>query len=154
MLKWAFRLASTRPGAWFFTTVTPPIDRLLLRLSRGRFNLGGVAPILLLITVGAKSGAARSTPLFYLRDGECFVLIASRGGHPRHPAWYHNLKADPAVRVLTGGREIPCTAREADGDERVRLWAMATDVNPGYAVYQRRAANRRIPVVLLTPAGA
>lgn len=152
MLKWAMKLASTRPGAWFFVTVAPPIDRLILRLTRGRLSLGGTAPILLLETTGARSGAPRSTPLLYAKDGERFVLVASRGGHPRHPAWYHNLRKHPAARILAGGRDIACRAAEAEGAERERLWKLATEVNPGYDVYQARA-GRRIPVMVLTPAG-
>lgn len=150
MLKWAMKLASTRVGGWFFITVAPPIDRLILRLSGGRFSLGGTAPILLLETKGARSGEPRSTPLLYVRDGERFVLIASKGGHPKHPAWFHNLRKYPDVRVLVGGRELSCHATEATGAERDRLWTLATDVNPGYDAYQSRVA-RTIPVMVLTP---
>jgi len=150
MIRWAMRLASTRLGGWFFITVAPPIDRLLLRLSKGRFSMGGAAPILLLTTTGAKSGQPRSTPLLYRPDGDRFVLIASKGGAPSHPAWYHNLRAHPRATVLVGGREIPCTAHEAEGEERQRLWKLAADFNPGYDVYQSRA-GRRIPVMVLAP---
>jgi deazaflavin-dependent oxidoreductase (nitroreductase family) len=151
MVKWVLKLASTPIGSWFFLSFAPPIDRLLLRLSRGRFSLGGSTPILLLLTTGAKSGEPRSTPLFYLRDGERFVLIASRGGHQKHPAWYHNLLAHPEATVLVGGCEIPCRSDQAAGDEHQRLWQLAVEANPGYAVYQSRLPHRRIPVMILTP---
>jgi deazaflavin-dependent oxidoreductase (nitroreductase family) len=151
MMKWAFKLASTRLGSWFFITVAPPIDRLILRLSGGRLSLAGSAPILLLETKGARSGEPRSTPLLYVRDGERFILIASRGGHPKHPAWYHNLRKHPDVHVLVGGRRVACHAVQAEGAERERLWKLATDVNPGYDVYQSRV-SRRIPVIVLTAA--
>jgi len=151
VVEWAMKLATTRAGSWFFLHVAPPIDRVLLRVSRGRFSLGGPAPILLLTTTGAKSGRPRSTPLLYLRDAERFVLVASRGGALSHPAWYHNLRAHPEARILVGGQEIPCTAREAEGEERERLWKLAVGLNPGYATYQERAAGRRIPVMVLTP---
>jgi len=151
MLKWALKLASTRFGGWFFITVAPPIDRVILRLSGGRLSLGGTAPILLLQSTGARSGEPRSTPLLYAKDGARFVLIASKGGDPKHPAWYHNLRAHPDVHVLVGGRRIACRAEQADGDERTRLWKIATDLNPGYDAYQSRV-TRRIPVMVLTPA--
>lgn len=154
MLRWAMRLASTRLGGWFFITVAPPIDRVLLRLSRGRLSLGGAAPILLLETVGARSGEPRATPLLYVKDGDRFVLIASKGGHPKHPAWYHNLVRHPdRARVLVGGKTIACRAAEASGPERDRLWGLATALNPGYDAYQARVA-RRIPVMVLTPVAA
>ena len=154
MLRWVMKLASTRAGGWFFITVAPPIDRALLRLSKGRISTGGVAPILLLTTTGAKSGQPRSTPLLYLKDGERFTLIASKGGNPRHPAWYHNLRAKPEATLLVGGRELHCKAHEAEGEERARLWKQASEYNPGYDTYQRRASNRRIPVMVLTPSDA
>ena len=150
LLRWMMQLAATRPGGWFFTTVAPPIDRLLLRLTNGRVNSGIVAPILLLVTTGRKSGQPRSTPLLHLRDEGRFVLIASNGGSRRHPDWYHNLRAHPDATVLIGGRTIACRAHEAQGDERARLWRLAADYNPGYDTYQQRA-ERRIPVMVLTP---
>jgi deazaflavin-dependent oxidoreductase (nitroreductase family) len=153
MIRWFLKLASTRPGAWFFLNVSPPLDRALLRLTRGRFSMAGSAPILLLNTTGARSGQPRSTPLLYLADGERFVLIASKGGAPRHPAWYHNLRAKPEATLLVAGREVLCSAHEAQDEERERLWKLATDYNPGYDTYQDRA-NRRIPVMVLTPGKA
>ena len=123
---------------------------MILRLTRGRFSLAGTNPILLLKTTGAKSGVERTTPLFYLQDDGRYVLIASRGGHPNHPAWYHNLRAKPEATLLVGGREITCSAYQAEGDERERLWKIATDYNPGYDTYQARV-ERRIPVMVLTP---
>jgi deazaflavin-dependent oxidoreductase (nitroreductase family) len=150
MLKWALKIASTRLGGWFFITIAPPIDRLLLRLSGGRLSLGGTAPILLLETRGARSGEPRATPLLFAKDGERFVLVASKGGHPKHPAWYHNLRRHPDVHVLVGGRRISCRAAQADGAERARLWTIATDLNPGYDTYQARV-TRQIPVMVLTP---
>jgi len=150
LVQWAMKLATTRPGTWFFLHVAPPFDRALLRLSRGRFNLGGAAPILLLTTTGAKSGRPRSTPLFYLTDGNRLVVLASKGGAPHPPAWYHNLRARPEARVLAGGRELLCRVHEAEGEERERLWKLATRVNPGYETYRERA-GRRLPVMVLTP---
>ena len=104
----------------------------------------------LLETIGAKSGERRSTPLLYLRDGNHVVLIASKGGSVKHPAWYWNLKANPQVRFLgPGGLTGDYVAREAEGDERSRLWAEAVDYYDGFASYQGRTDGRRIPVVVL-----
>jgi deazaflavin-dependent oxidoreductase (nitroreductase family) len=144
-------LASTRPGAWFFLAIAPHVDRLLMRASGGRFNTAsGFAPVLLLETTGRKSGKLRTAPLLFLRDHERYVVIASKGGHPKHPDWYFNLRAKPQVKVVTGGRTIPCTASEAAGAERASLWKLATDLNPAFDKYQQRA-GRRIPVIVLTP---
>jgi deazaflavin-dependent oxidoreductase (nitroreductase family) len=144
-------LASSKPGTWFFLNVAPPIDRVLLRWSKGRISLGGTMPICLLETIGAKSGQPRSTPLMYLRDGERFVLIGSRGGNPRHPAWVHNLRKTPQATVLAMGHRHRVNTHEAEGEDRSRLWAQAREVYFGYDVYQERAGTRRIPVVVLTP---
>ena len=144
-------LAATRPGTWFFITIAPHIDRFLMRASGGRFNTGsGIVPVLLLETTGRKSGRIRTTPLLFLRDRDRYVVIASKGGHPKHPDWYFNLRAKPRVKVMTGGRTIPCTASEAEGDERISLWKLATAFNPGFDTYQQRA-GRRIPVIVLDP---
>lgn len=152
LLGMVMSFSSTRVGAWFFVNVAPHVDRPLMRISGGRLNTGsGLAPILVLHTTGRKSGKPRTAPLLYLNDGDRYVVIASKGGHPRHPDWYFNVKADPNVTVVTGGRSIPCTAHEADEAERARLWTIATDFNPGFDTYAERA-GRRIPVMVLTPA--
>jgi len=151
LLRMAMSLASTRPGAWFFVNVAPHIDRALMRLSGGRLNTGaGVAPLLVLHTQGRKTGKPRTAPLLFLSDAGRYVVIASKGGHPRHPDWYFNVKANPRVAIVTGGRRVPCTAHEADETERARLWSLATEINPGFDTYQERA-GRRIPVIVLTP---
>jgi len=105
---------------------------------------------LLLTSIGAKSGRERDIPLVSIRDGEDIVLIASQGGRPKHPAWYHNLKANPDCVVRMGGQRLECTAREAMDDERERLWKAAADFNPAFDGYAARA-GRRIPVMVLTP---
>jgi deazaflavin-dependent oxidoreductase (nitroreductase family) len=102
-------------------------------------------------TRGAKSGALRRTPLLYARDGDELVLVASNGGNPRHPAWYHNVRANPDVQVFLRGRTGRYRARVAEGPERDRLWDLVTDLNPGYDIYKRRASNRQIPLVVLNP---
>jgi deazaflavin-dependent oxidoreductase (nitroreductase family) len=142
---------STPAGTWFGLHIVPPIDRCLLRWSGGRMKVALGQNTCLLETVGARSGAVRSTPLLYIGDGARLVVIASMGGAPRHPAWYHNLRKNPRVTVTLKGRRDTYVAHEAEGVERARLWSMAVDYYPGYAVYAQRAGVRRIPVVVLSP---
>jgi deazaflavin-dependent oxidoreductase (nitroreductase family) len=145
----AMALVASRPGAWFYIHVAPKIDRPLMRVSGGRLGFAGRRAGILR-TVGAKSGLERTTPLLFMRDGENVVLIASRGGDTRNPAWYHNLKANPEVAFTILGEERRYRAREAEGAERERLWEKAvTKRYRGYATYQERAGSRRIPVIVL-----
>jgi deazaflavin-dependent oxidoreductase (nitroreductase family) len=144
-------LVSSRAGAWFYVHIAPPIDRLLVRLSRGRVSLAVGYPTLLLTTIGAKTGQVRSTPLLFLTHEDRLVLIASNGGSPRHPGWYHNLRAHPEASVFAHGRTATYLAREATGAERDGLWRKAVALFPAYPTYQQRAVDRQIPVVVLTP---
>ena len=146
------RAAASRPGGWFFIHVANRIDRVLLRLTRGRVSVAVGQPVLLLTARGAKSGQPRNTPLLYTTDGDDIVLVASNAGSSRHPAWYHNVCANPRVEVRAPRRSGTYIAREASGAERERLWARANDLYAGYDVYQDRARARRIPVIALTPA--
>jgi len=107
------------------------------------------APILLLTTTGRKSGQARTSALIFGRDGDDLLLVASQGGAPTHPNWYHNLSANPDVEVQVEGDVFPATARTATGDEKARLWSIMTDVWPNYDQYQGRT-DRQIPLVVLT----
>jgi deazaflavin-dependent oxidoreductase (nitroreductase family) len=109
--------------------------------------------MLLLDHVGAKSGTARTTPLLYVDDGSDLVLVASKGGFPQHPAWFHNLRANPATTVQVGGERRPVEARVAAPQERDRLWALADRAYPSYKDYRARA-GREIPLVVLEPRGA
>jgi F420H(2)-dependent quinone reductase len=110
----------------------------------------GLPPALLLDHVGAKSGTHRTSPLVYGRDGANFVLVASKGGYPKNPAWFHNLLAHPDTAVQVGSRRRDVHARVATGEERARLWALMLGVYSGYADYQRRT-EREIPLVILEP---
>ena len=125
----------------------------LFRASGGRLGgrFGGV-DVLFLHHRGRRSGVERVSPLLYVRDGELMAVIASKGGHPRHPAWFHNLMAHPETEVEVGRRgAIPVRARVASGAERSQLWAKATKVWPDYDGYQARSKGREIPVVVLEP---
>jgi F420H(2)-dependent quinone reductase len=110
----------------------------------------GAPPVLLLDHVGAKSSTRRTSPLVYARDGQNLVLVASKGGYPKHPAWFHNLLANPDTTVQVGSRRMPVHARVADAEERMRLWPLVVGVYGGYEDYQRRTA-REIPLVILEP---
>ena len=147
------KIASTRAGGWYFLNVAMRVDRKLLPLTRGRISASPGRQVLLLDTIGAKSGEPRRTPLVYVTDGDRVVLIASKAGAKRNPAWLHNLRKNPRVHIIASRRSGDYVAREAEGEERERLWAKATDYYSGYRAYQDRAGERRIPVVVLEPAG-
>lgn len=110
----------------------------------------GAPPMLLLDHVGAKSGIKRTTPLVYVDDDPDVVIVASKGGHPRNPAWYHNLRANPDTTVQIGAARCAVGARVATPEERERLWPKAVATYAGYRGYQQRT-DREIPLVILEP---
>jgi deazaflavin-dependent oxidoreductase (nitroreductase family) len=104
--------------------------------------------VLILTTVGAKSGKPRETPLAYTRDGDWIVVIASKGGAPTNPAWYHNIVANPRVTVEVDGERFEATATVAEGAERRRLYDQQAAVHPTFRDYEART-DRVIPVIVL-----
>jgi deazaflavin-dependent oxidoreductase (nitroreductase family) len=144
-------IASSRPVSWFYVNVAPHLDRALLRLNGGRFTISGRHRVGFLKVTGAKSGLLRTTPLVYTRDGDRLLLVASRGGDVKHPAWYRNVVANPEVSFSIEGEERAYRARELDGEERERAWKLVVRRYAGYATYQQRAGGRRIPVIALEP---
>lgn len=121
------------------------------KLSRGR--IGGTslgAPVTLLEHVGRKSGKRRTHALIATEDGDNLVLIASKGGIEKHPAWYLNLMANPETHAWWHGKKRRVRAREAEGEERERLWRQMVSAYRQYEGYQRRT-DRQIPVVVLEP---
>jgi deazaflavin-dependent oxidoreductase (nitroreductase family) len=110
----------------------------------------GGPPMLLLDHVGARTGVRRTSPLVYVEDRPNVVLVASKGGHPRHPAWYHNLRASPDTTVQIGSGQRAVRARIATPEERERLWPKAIATYSGYSGYQQRT-EREIPLVILEP---
>ena len=106
--------------------------------------------MLLLDHVGARSGTERTSPLLYVKDGEDLVVIASKGGYPKNPAWFHNLRANPDTTVQVGGERRPVHARVATAEERERLWPQAVAAYGGYEDYRART-EREIPLVILEP---
>jgi deazaflavin-dependent oxidoreductase (nitroreductase family) len=105
-------------------------------------------PTLLLTTTGRKSGAPQQLPLIYGRDGNRYVIVASRGGAPDHPGWYKNLVAQPQVKLQVAAERFAARARTATGDERTRLWQVMAKIWPAYDEYQGKT-SRQIPVVVL-----
>ncbi len=110
------------------------------------------APVLLITTTGRRSGEQRTTPLIYGRNGDDFLIVASKGGADQPPAWYHNLSADPHVDVQVKADKFAARARTASPDEKAELWRTMTDVWPAYDEYQAKT-DREIPVVVLEREG-
>lgn len=109
-------------------------------------------PVIILWTRGRRTGAVRKTPLMRVRDGDRYAVVASLGGAPQHPVWYHNVVADPHVSLQDGPEVRDYVGRELTGDEKAEWWAKATAVWPDYDAYQEKT-DREIPVILLEPAG-
>jgi deazaflavin-dependent oxidoreductase (nitroreductase family) len=139
---------------WRVINAGSRLNIAVYRATGGRFGgRMGKAPILILHHVGAKSGTHRVTPVLYLEDGRKLVVVASKGGTDKHPAWFHNLMANPDTTVEVGRDKRRVHARRASDEERTRLWPRLTEMYPPYAEYEQFAANhRKIPVVVLEPA--
>jgi len=158
-------------GNWPLLTRLMKGHTTVYRATRGVIGhrFPGAPEMLLLDHVGAKSGAHRTTPLVFARDppshpeghtlkgadkrgagGSNVILIASKGGHPRNPAWFHNLMANPDTTIQIGSKRMNVHARVAKTEERERLWKLAVAVYGGYEAYRRRT-EREIPVVVLEP---
>ena len=126
------------------------IDEFHAKGGRGVGQFGD--RLLLLTTKGARSGEERVSPVMFHRDGDRFVIIASKGGAPDNPAWYHNLVAHPEAEIEVGSEAgietIPIRAHQAEGAERERIYAERVAIAPGFGEYQERTP-RRIPVMIL-----
>ncbi|MGW1405623.1 nitroreductase family deazaflavin-dependent oxidoreductase [Streptomyces sp. NPDC002403] len=110
-------------------------------------------PVIILTTRGAKSGKIRKTPLMRVEHDGAYAVVASQGGAPKHPVWYHNIVADPRVELQDGPDRRDMNAREATGEEKALWWQRAVEAFPDYADYQRKT-DRQIPVFVLEPAAA
>lgn len=123
----------------------------LYRRTKGTIggNIAGRS-LLLLMTIGRKSGQERTTPLLYVKDGSDYILIASYGGAPQDPLWFRNLQENPNVKIQVGPDVLDVTARKANPEERARIWPMVTSQFKNFADYQTKT-TREIPVVILTP---
>jgi deazaflavin-dependent oxidoreductase (nitroreductase family) len=144
------RFLGTRLAAWLSVNVVWKVDPLLMRLTGGRLGMGLILPTALLETRGARSGRVRRNGVIYFHDGERVTIIASKLGAPEHPSWFHNVRANPDVRL--GGRPFRAEIVEQES-ARARLWALADRVFPPYAAYRERAASagRTIPILQLLP---
>ena len=123
----------------------------LYKLTNG--GIGGSMqglPVLLLTTTGRKSGQPRTVPLGYLRDGSNYVIIASNGGRPRHPAWYFNLQSHLEAIIQVKNAQIKVRAEQANPEKRSELWTRLLAASPGYGKYQQHT-SREIPVMILSP---
>jgi deazaflavin-dependent oxidoreductase (nitroreductase family) len=138
---------------WPLTRRVMGLHTLMYRASGGRLghSAPGLPTMLLLDHVGAKSGSKRTSPLLYFKDGDDLVVVASKGGFPKHPAWFHNLMANPDTEVQVGREHRKVHARVARPEERERLWPVALKQYRGYADYQARSKGREIPLVILEP---
>jgi len=139
---------------WPVTRHVMGLHATIYKATGGRIghSFPGAPSTLLLDHVGARSGKQRTTPLTYFRDGDDMVIVASKGGYPKNPAWYHNLRANPDTTVQVGTEHRPVHARVADPQERERLWPKAIETYSGYRGYQERT-EREIPLVILEPRG-
>lgn len=153
LMRTAIAFARKPAGRWFGINVASRVDPVLLKLSGGRVSTFAMAPVVMLTVPGRRSGVPRTSALLYFTQGDDVVVIASSFGRDRHPAWYGNVMAHPDVQLTAGGRGGTYVAREAMGEERERLWAIANRLYPGYDDYKQRAAavGRTIPVLVLSP---
>ncbi len=125
-----------------------PWHAFLYRLTGGRLLLLGKTRVLLLNTIGRRSGQQRTTPVMYYRDGQDYVVVASAAGQPRHPGWYYNLKHRPEITIQVGSQVIPVTAELVQGDTRTRLWRQIVSRAPALASVQEKT-RRNIGVFRL-----
>ena len=127
------------------------------RANGGHVEAGGFGDSLILVhSMGAKSGVERVHPLMAFPDGDAWLIAASAAGAPKHPAWYFNLVANPETSIEVGRDggvvTVPVIASDLQGEERDAAWAIFTSSSPGFAAYEKRAAGRTIPVIRLSPA--
>ena len=146
------RVAATRPGAWLFSKTARYVDRVALRLTKGRSTAAGWMaglPVITLTTTGAKSGLQRTSALLGVPDTGNLGLLGTNFGQASTPAWFHNLDAHPDASVEYRGMVVPVRAHEAEGDERERIVTAARSLYLGFAAYEQRIDGRPIHVMVL-----
>lgn len=149
--KLLHRMGMSRVGRWFGIEVGSRVDPALLRLTRGRVATTSFFPLVLLTVPGCKSRQPRTVALVYFTQGEEVILTASSFGRAEHPAWYLNVKAHPEVELSARGHRLTYVARESEGEERNRLFALSKRLYAGYGLYENLAQGRTIPVLALSP---
>lgn len=143
------RLSMRMPDSWL--KATGKLNVPVYRLSRGRLmNTVGTGPVLLLTSIGRRSGQKRTAPVLYLKDGERFVVVGSNAGNARAPAWSYNLKANPEAEIEIRGDRRAVRARVAEGEERAELWRKVNQMYEGFDDYDAKTA-RDIAVFVLEP---
>lgn len=145
-------LIGTGAGTTMARVVSARLDPILLKSTNGRVQTGVGFPCVNVRTIGRKSGKPRTATLVYFNQGDDVVLIASSFGRDAHPAWYLNLKDNPRAELLRNGRGGTYIAHEVEGEERDRLYDLATSLYAGYDTYAQKT-DRTIPVMVLSPAG-
>jgi deazaflavin-dependent oxidoreductase (nitroreductase family) len=150
-----YRFASSAMGAKVFSMIAPPLDSLIVKLTRGKSSASKIfsgEAVYTLRSIGAKSGQERETTLFGVADGNNVIFIASNWGKAKYPSWYHNLKANPKASISFNGITTRYIAHEAKGKEREAKWAHMTSVYDIYEKYVGRTGGRVIPVMIMTRA--
>jgi deazaflavin-dependent oxidoreductase (nitroreductase family) len=150
------RFAASGPGSWLFSRVLDRLDRLTFRATKGRHlasSMLSALPVAMVTTTGARSGQPRTAPLLAMATEDGLAIIGSNYGKPKHPAWRHNLRANPEGEVDVEGRRWAYRAVEVEDERRERIWQEALRTYPGFSGYARRAAPRRISVFVLEPKG-
>jgi F420H(2)-dependent quinone reductase len=138
----------SKPLLRLISALTAWIYRISSGKLMGRFPSG--APVCLLTSTGRRTRRSRTVPLLYLRDGDDLLVVASQGGAPQHPGWYHNLQSDPTAEVQVGERRIEVAASTLSPEEKATVWPRLVAIYPPYETYQHRS-KRDIPVVRLRP---
>ena len=151
--RFVHRFLMLKPVSAILARLLPPMDEFARRLTRGKHTVTELVglPVIEIETVGARTGKPRLHPLVGLPDDGRIALIGSNFGRKHHPAWVHNLRANPECIVHAAGRAGKYLAREAEGGERARYWNLALDFYKGYAAYEKRCAPRKISVWVLEP---
>jgi len=136
-------LSATPLGSWIVKHFASHVDPLLFRLSNGRFTSTGIPtlPMLTLTTTGRKTGRRRDVQLAYHRDGADYLVVASAMGQERHPAWKHNLDANPDVDVRVRGEVFAARAERLSDDDKAGVWAAIAETIPQMKVYEKRTAR-------------
>ena len=148
------RISASRTSTWVLSRLQHRIDLILLRVTGGRMAIPKLmvrSPIVELTTIGAKTGKKRTVPVGAIRDGEKWVLFATNWGKERHPAWYHNLKANPEVRLSHRTQTNEYVARDANPEEQEEYWSRVDELHAAFEIYRQRSGDREIPVVVLEP---
>jgi F420H(2)-dependent quinone reductase len=151
ILGLAQRLGGTRLGVLAIGRVGSPLQRLLYRWTGGRLSLTGRAPVLLLTTIGRRTGKARTVPLLYIRDGDRLVICNVNPGFERPNPWILNLRAGPDAQVQIGRGTVRVRARAASEDELDRYWPQLTQIWPAYQAFYDKGGKRS--VFVLEPEG-